>query len=96
MCIEIEVFPPGIIPSHIVLVGAEIEMINYPNRKAVLKILYNPKLGPNMNSSYRLLAFAGPVSTVTMRFHCLRLGDCTRADRIHSLCEGLGKIIEHY
>jgi chromosome partitioning protein len=31
-----------IIPSHIDLVGAEIEMINYPNREAVLKNIIHP------------------------------------------------------
>ncbi len=31
-----------IVPSHIDLVGAEIEMINYPNREAVLKGLLEP------------------------------------------------------
>jgi chromosome partitioning protein len=31
-----------IIPSHIDLVGAEIEMINYPNRESVLKSILNP------------------------------------------------------
>jgi chromosome partitioning protein len=31
-----------LIPSHIDLVGAEIEMINYPNREAVLKNLVQP------------------------------------------------------
>ncbi|ANE50032.1 ParA family protein [Flavisolibacter tropicus] len=31
-----------LIPSHIDLVGAEIEMINYPNREAVLKQLLQP------------------------------------------------------
>lgn len=31
-----------LIPSHIDLVGAEIEMINYPNREAVLKQLIQP------------------------------------------------------
>ena len=31
-----------IIPSHIDLVGAEIEMINYPNREAVLKNIIDP------------------------------------------------------
>jgi chromosome partitioning protein len=31
-----------LIPSHIDLVGAEIEMINYPNREAVLKNLIQP------------------------------------------------------
>ncbi len=33
-----------IIPSHIDLVGAEIEMINYPNREMVLKNLLEPLL----------------------------------------------------
>ncbi|MEI6948326.1 AAA family ATPase [Paraflavisolibacter sp. H34] len=32
----------SLIPSHIDLVGAEIEMINYPNREAVLKRLIDP------------------------------------------------------
>lgn len=32
----------NLIPSHIDLVGAEIEMINYPNREAVLKQLLEP------------------------------------------------------
>jgi chromosome partitioning protein len=31
-----------VIPSHIDLVGAEIEMINYPNREAVLKNIIDP------------------------------------------------------
>ena len=31
-----------LIPSHIDLVGAEIEMINYPNREMVLKQLIEP------------------------------------------------------
>jgi chromosome partitioning protein len=31
-----------LIPSHIDLVGAEIEMINYPNREAVLKKILDP------------------------------------------------------
>src|SRR5580693_897728 len=31
-----------IIPSHIDLVGAEIEMINYPNRESVLKGIIEP------------------------------------------------------
>jgi chromosome partitioning protein len=31
-----------VIPSHIDLVGAEIEMINYPNRESVLKNILNP------------------------------------------------------
>src|SRR5690242_21415413 len=31
-----------LIPSHIDLVGAEIEMINYPNREMVLKQLLEP------------------------------------------------------
>ena len=31
-----------IIPSHIDLVGAEIEMINYPNREGVLKTILDP------------------------------------------------------
>ena len=31
-----------LIPSHIDLVGAEIEMINYPNREGVLKKLLEP------------------------------------------------------
>jgi len=31
-----------VIPSHIVLVGAEIEMINYPNRESVLKNIIAP------------------------------------------------------
>jgi chromosome partitioning protein len=31
-----------VVPSHIDLVGAEIEMINYPNREAVLKTLLEP------------------------------------------------------
>ena len=33
-----------IIPSHIDLVGAEIEMINYPNREGVLKSILEPVL----------------------------------------------------
>ena len=33
---------PDIIPSHIDLVGAEIEMINYPNREMVMKNLLDP------------------------------------------------------
>src|SRR5829696_520989 len=32
----------SLIPSHIDLVGAEIEMINYPNREGVLKQLLEP------------------------------------------------------
>jgi chromosome partitioning protein len=31
-----------VLPSHIDLVGAEIEMINYPNRESVLKNILNP------------------------------------------------------
>ena len=31
-----------LIPSHIDLVGAEIEMINYPNREGVLKKILDP------------------------------------------------------
>ena len=31
-----------VVPSHIDLVGAEIEMINYPNREGVLKSLLEP------------------------------------------------------
>ena len=31
-----------LIPSHIDLVGAEIEMINYPNRESVLKKILDP------------------------------------------------------
>lgn len=31
-----------LIPSHIDLVGAEIEMINYPNRESVLKLILDP------------------------------------------------------
>ena len=31
-----------LIPSHIDLVGAEIEMINYPNREMVLKNILDP------------------------------------------------------
>src|SRR5256885_9961835 len=31
-----------IVPSHIDLVGAEIEMINYPNREGVLKGIWEP------------------------------------------------------
>src|ERR1700761_1297275 len=31
-----------LIPSHIDLVGAEIEMINYPNRESVLKQILEP------------------------------------------------------
>jgi chromosome partitioning protein len=31
-----------LMPSHIDLVGAEIEMINYPNRESVLKNILNP------------------------------------------------------
>src|ERR1700755_1554004 len=31
-----------VVPSHIDLVGAEIEMINYPNREAVLKNILQP------------------------------------------------------
>src|SRR6478672_9013280 len=31
-----------VIPSHIDLVGAEIEMINYPNREGVLKNILDP------------------------------------------------------
>ncbi|CAN5746263.1 AAA family ATPase [soil metagenome] len=31
-----------LIPSHIDLVGAEIEMINYPNRELVLKAIFEP------------------------------------------------------
>src|SRR6476619_1963939 len=31
-----------LIPSHIDLVGAEIEMINYPNREMVLKFMIDP------------------------------------------------------
>jgi len=34
-----------LIPSHIDLVGAEIEMINYPNRESVLKQLLEPVAG---------------------------------------------------
>src|SRR3954471_12245427 len=33
-----------LVPSHIDLVGAEIEMINYPNREAVLKSILEPVL----------------------------------------------------
>jgi chromosome partitioning protein len=33
-----------VVPSHIDLVGAEIEMINYPNRENVLKGILNPVL----------------------------------------------------
>ena len=32
-----------VVPSHIDLVGAEIEMINYPNREGVLKNLLEPE-----------------------------------------------------
>jgi chromosome partitioning protein len=32
----------GLIPSHIDLVGAEIEMINYPNREGILKKILEP------------------------------------------------------
>src|SRR3954470_5320522 len=31
-----------VVPSHIDLVGAEIEMINYPNRESVLKNILEP------------------------------------------------------
>jgi chromosome partitioning protein len=31
-----------LVPSHIDLVGAEIEMINYPNREGVLKKILDP------------------------------------------------------
>ncbi|HKC36643.1 MAG TPA: AAA family ATPase, partial [Chitinophagaceae bacterium] len=34
-----------LIPSHIDLVGAEIEMINYPNRELVLKNILDPIKG---------------------------------------------------
>jgi chromosome partitioning protein len=34
-----------LVPSHIDLVGAEIEMINYPNREGVLKSILEPVLG---------------------------------------------------
>src|ERR1700710_1472413 len=34
-----------LIPSHIDLVGAEIEMINYPNRETVLKTILQPIRG---------------------------------------------------
>ncbi|MEJ7740804.1 MAG: AAA family ATPase [Chitinophagaceae bacterium] len=33
-----------VVPSHIDLVGAEIEMINYPNREGVLKMILEPVL----------------------------------------------------
>src|SRR6059058_1605001 len=39
-----------LIPSHIDLVGAEIEMINYPNRENVLKKILEP-----LNDKYDLI-----------------------------------------
>ena len=37
MILKTEIPNLDLIPSHIDLVGAEIEMINYPNRESVLK-----------------------------------------------------------
>lgn len=42
MILKTEIPNLDLIPSHIDLVGAEIEMINYPSREMVLKNLLEP------------------------------------------------------
>jgi chromosome partitioning protein len=79
-----------LIPSHIDLVGAEIEMINYPSREMVLKNILEPVRNDYDFYHYRLLAIAWPDNS-----KCLdssRFSNCACTMRVFCL-EGLGKLL---
>jgi chromosome partitioning protein len=82
-----------LIPSHIDLVGAEIEMINYPNREMVLKQLIE-----SIKDQYDFI-----IIDCSPSLGLITVNAVTAADSVivpvqceFFALEGLGKIIEHY
>lgn len=79
-----------IIPSHIDLVGAEIEMINYPNREMVLKNLIYP-----LKKEYDFIIIDSPPSLGLITVNVLSASDSVIVPvqcEFFAL-EGLGKLL---
>jgi chromosome partitioning protein len=79
-----------IIPSHIDLVGAEIEMINYPNRESVLKKILEP-----VNSSYDFIIIDCSPSLGLITVNALVAADAVivPVQTEFFALEGLGKLL---
>ncbi len=79
-----------IIPSHIDLVGAEIEMINYPNREGVLKNILEPV---KEQYDFIIIDCSPSLGLITVkRPYRSRFGNGSGTGRIFAL-EGLGKLL---
>ena len=79
-----------IIPSHIDLVGAEIEMINYPSRETVLKKILEP-----VNSSYDFIIIDCSPSLGLITVNALVASDAVivPVQTEFFALEGLGKLL---
>lgn len=79
-----------VIPSHIDLVGAEIEMINYPNREAVLKDILEP-----LRSEYEFIIIDCSPSLGLITVNALTAADSVivPVQAEFFALEGLGKLL---
>ena len=79
-----------IVPSHIDLVGAEIEMINYPNREGVLKSLLEP-----VRNSYDFIVIDCSPSLGLITVNALTAADSVivPVQTEFFALEGLGKLL---
>jgi chromosome partitioning protein len=79
-----------VIPSHIDLVGAEIEMINYPNRESVLKKIIEP-----INDDYDFIVIDCSPSLGLITVNALTAADAVviPVQTEFFALEGLGKLL---
>jgi chromosome partitioning protein len=79
-----------VVPSHIDLVGAEIEMINYPNRESVLKNILEP-----MRSDYEFIIIDCSPSLGLITVNALTASDSVivPVQTEFFALEGLGKLL---
>ena len=81
------------IPSHIDLVGAEIEMINYPDRETVFKNILEP-----LRKNYDFIIIDCSPSLGLITVNALTAADSVivPVQTEFFALEGLGKIAEYY
>ncbi len=79
-----------VIPSHIDLVGAEIEMINYPNRESVLKNILEP-----IRNDYEFIIIDCSPSLGLITVNALTAANsvCIPVQCEYFALEGLGKLL---
>ncbi len=79
-----------LIPSHIDLVGAEIEMINYPNREAVLKNILKPIEG---NYDFVIIDCSPSLGLITVNALVASNSVAVPVQTEFFALEGLGKLL---